>query len=229
LEPIAPEEDFRLSDWLGDEAGYEACLVDLEAASLGTRACREARDHRVKLPIIGLSNRNAYDHWPTARAAWLNGGGDDLVAKPAHPPEVAASLLAAIRRNGADGGSTIVGLNSSDGKRVRMDTAAGTFSVDGLAVYFTSQEARLLSFLMRKHGVVVSKEQIWSSMYPAGRDAADPKIVDVMVCKIRKKLRDHGLPQDFISTIWGRGYLLGDPNASREALGLGPIVTEAIK
>ncbi len=67
---------------------------------------------------------------------------------------------------------------------------------------------------MTRAGRCVTKEMILDHCY-GGMDEPEQKIVDVFVCKLRKKLRDAGAPSDFIETVWGRGYLVRRPAAAR--------------
>jgi len=81
-------------------------------------------------------------------------------------------------------------------------------SPDRQMLHFTSSEATLLAVLAHAKGRLVTKERLYDSMYwrQAG-DGPDAKVIDVVVCKIRKKLLKYQLPMT-LQTMWGRGYQL---------------------
>ena len=90
---------------------------------------------------------------------------------------------------------------------VAVDTMLRIAELDGRPLPLTGSEYAVLEFLMTRAGRCVTKEMILDHCY-GGMDEPEQKIVDVFVCKLRKKLRDAGGPQDFIETVWGRGYLV---------------------
>jgi two-component system cell cycle response regulator CtrA len=72
----------------------------------------------------------------------------------------------------------------------------------------SGKEMAVLELLLLRKGISVAKEAFLTHLY-SGRDVPEIKIIDVFICKIRRKLADHGCP-DLIHTIWGRGYMIRD-------------------
>ena len=86
----------------------------------------------------------------------------------------------------------------------RLDDA-GFVVAGGRFVYLTAQEHTVLSLLHAARGQVIARERILTTLYPIEADEAEIKIVDVIICKMRKKLEPLGVS---IQTAWGRGYRL---------------------
>ena len=77
----------------------------------------------------------------------------------------------------------------------------------------TGKEFAILELLALRQGTTLNKEQFLNHLY-SGMDEPELKIIDVFICKLRKKLQK-ATGQDYIGTIWGRGYLLQDPDAKK--------------
>ena len=95
----------------------------------------------------------------------------------------------------------------------------GSVEVNGNPLQLTGKEYKILELLMQRKGVIITKTTFLDKLY-SGIDEPEEKIIDVFVCKIRKKLEKF-LPsgRNYIETIWGRGYVLREPfsNDSLEA------------
>src|SRR6202045_4487535 len=91
---------------------------------------------------------------------------------------------------------------------VNLDTRV--VSVDGKRVHLTGKEYRILELLSLRKGSTVTKEMFLNHLY-AGMDEPEIKIIDVFVCKLRKKLAQATGGKHYIETVWGRGYALRDP------------------
>ena len=103
---------------------------------------------------------------------------------------------------------------------VNLDTRV--VSVDGERVQLTGREYSILELLSLRKGSTVTKEMLLNHLY-AGMDEPEIKIIDVFVCKLRKKLAQATGGQHCIETVWGRGYVLRDPTAiSDETNAVGP-------
>jgi two-component system cell cycle response regulator CtrA len=83
-------------------------------------------------------------------------------------------------------------------------------SVDNRPLALTAKEYRILELLSLRKGTVLTKEMLLDHLY-AGTDEPELKIIDVFVCKLRKKLAQATGGNHYIVTIWGRGYSLRDP------------------
>jgi DNA-binding response OmpR family regulator len=85
-------------------------------------------------------------------------------------------------------------------------------SVDDQPVHLTGKEYLILEFLSLRKGTIVTKEMLFNHVY---RDMDEPefKVMDVFICKLRKKLSRASGGDQYIKTVWGRGYILGEMTA----------------
>ena len=88
-------------------------------------------------------------------------------------------------------------------------------TVAGTPIHLTGKEYAILELLMLRKGMVLTKEAFLNHLY-GGMDEPEVKIIDVFICKLRKKLAQAGA-DNLIGTVWGRGYMLRDPAAARSA------------
>ena len=158
----------------------------------GFELAHQIRNRR-DLPVIFLTARSAMDD----RIAGFDLGADDYLVKPLAVEELLARVRAVLRRTGRLGATLDVG-------DVLVDEEAGFGSRGGHDLGLTSTELRLLSFLVRHRGAVLSKSQLLTQVW--GYDAYDPNIVEVHISALRRKLEAHG-PR-IIHTVHGLGYRL---------------------
>jgi two-component system, cell cycle response regulator CtrA len=178
---------------------FDAMVLDLRLKDeSGLDVLRRARKHGIRTPVMILSGDLDTD----TKVAALQAGADDYLTKPFKPDELAARLTAIIRRyNGHDRPEIHIGRLA-----LRLDAREARF--DGAVVKLTVKEYALLETLALRKGQAVTKETILTKLY-GGRDEPDPKIIDVFVCKLRKKLS--AITGDsLIRTVWSRGYAIGD-------------------
>ena len=95
-------------------------------------------------------------------------------------------------------------------KKLHVDLANSQARINGKLLPLTPQEFRVLSFLATQKGASVSKDAILNHLY-GGMDEPELKIIDVFICKLRKKLSAATGGDNYIETVWGRGYVLRDP------------------
>jgi DNA-binding response OmpR family regulator len=160
----------------------------------GLALCRELRSRR-DLPIVFLTARDGV----ADRLAGFEQGADDYLVKPFALEELLARVRAVLRRSGR----LAAPLEAGD---VLVDEAAGRANRGGEPLELTATELRLLAFLVRHRGQVLSKHQLLSQVW--GYDAYDPNLVEVHVSALRRKLEAHG-PR-IVHTVRGLGYRL-DP------------------
>jgi two-component system cell cycle response regulator CtrA len=213
IELMLKSEGFRV---YGVDSGEEAAelghLYDYDAIVLGDttdlpwqKVVKALRVAKCKAPIIVVSGLAKIDDIVQA----LGIGADDYMTKPFHKDELVARIHALVRRAKGHAQSRIeVG-------PLLVDLNTRTAKVHGLDVHFTGKEFHLLELFALRLGAVQSKEQVLNYLY-GGRDEPELKIVDVFICKLRKKLARAGAP-DLIETVWGRGYLLRRQALSVEA------------
>lgn len=206
----------EIVDWLIDDF-YEVLIVDLDRSKLGTFFPRIIRKSRLKYPIIGISLTGERDSFSERRAEFLEQGGDDLLRSPCNPRELVASMRAATRRylgSIVDIFRYTENLKGTEYTLV-VNLARSLVSINEEVLYLTAQEMKILITLVENVTRVVSKEIILERMYVNSVDQAEMKIVDVQICKIRKKL-NKVFPGsgNLIQTIWGRGYTIGNKEST---------------
>jgi two-component system cell cycle response regulator CtrA len=91
-----------------------------------------------------------------------------------------------------------------------VDRDSRTASVEGQTVRLTRTEYEILELLSVRKGTALTKEMLLEHLYD-GRNEPEMRIIDVFVCKLRKKLAQASGGQHYIETLWGRGYVLHDP------------------
>jgi two-component system cell cycle response regulator CtrA len=210
----------ELVDWFRD-AAYDAGVIDIERSRLGIYAARPLRAARNTVPLVGISaGGDDGRRWGDHRAMFLENGGDDLLRAPVNPRELVASLLAATRRARGVILDVVVERDIGGGAAFRMNMTTGAVQVAGLDVHLTGKERAVLSMLASRPGRICSKEAVLTNIYGIGADHEPQiKIVDVFVCKLRRKLDElhPGASAQLIQTVWGQGYLFpreGPPAAA---------------
>jgi two-component system cell cycle response regulator CtrA len=89
-----------------------------------------------------------------------------------------------------------------------------TTEINSVRLRLTCKEYDILELLSLRKGSTVSKEMFLNQLY-AGMDEPEMKIIDVFICKLRKKLAVASNGKDYIETMWGRGYMLRDPDQDK--------------
>src|SRR5260221_11227195 len=133
-------------------------------------------------------------------------GADDYLTKPFHKDELVARIHAIVRRSKGHAQSVI----QTGDLIVNLDTK--TVEVNGARVHLTGKEYQRLELLSLRKGTTLTKEMFLNHLY--GRmDEPELKIIDVFICKLRKKLANAPSGKNDIETVWGRGYVLREPHA----------------
>ena len=195
---------------------YEYDLVLSEGgASSSPDLLRRMRAARNATPVIVLCA-----HDSQARVQSLAAGADDVLAKPFDPQELIARMQAIVRRvkGFAEAALTVGPLT------LRQDSHEVT--VNGRDVKLTGKEYAILELLVLRKGTVQTKDAFLNHIY-GGMDEPEAKIIDVFICKLRKKLGVAGA-DNLITTVWGRGYMLKEPRVFAEALSAMPVLPGAI-
>jgi two-component system cell cycle response regulator CtrA len=136
-------------------------------------------------------------------------GADDYITKPFDQQELVARIQAIVRRaKGFSQPTLTVG-------PLTLNLGSREVSVEGRNVHLTGKEYAVLELLTLRKGVVLTKEAFLNHLY-GGMDEPEVKIIDVFICKLRKKLAQAGAG-DLIGTVWGRGYVLRDPSSGSRA------------
>jgi two-component system, cell cycle response regulator CtrA len=185
---------------------YDLILLDLNLPDMnGHDVLRQLRLAKVETPILILSGADDTE----SKLKGFGFGADDYMTKPFHRQELIARIHAIVRRSKGHAQSVI-----ATGKfAVNLD--AKTVEVDGRPVHLTGKEYQMLELLSLRKGTTLTKEMFLNHLY-GGMDEPELKIIDVFICKLRKKLSEATGGENYIETVWGRGYVLRDP-ASAEA------------
>ena len=140
----------------------------------------------------------------------LGFGADDYMTKPFHKDELIARIHAIVRRSQ---GQAVSVVQSGD---LAINLNHKTVEVCGAQVNLTAKEYQILEILCLRKGTTLTKEMFLNQLY-GGRDEPVIKIIDVFICKLRKKLAHACGGANYIETVWGRGYVLRDPDERAEA------------
>jgi len=192
---------------IGKIYDYDIIILDLMLPDIdGYEVLRRLRDARVETPILILSGLSELDN----KVKGLGFGADDYLTKPFEKRELIARIQAIVRRSKGHAKSVI-----KTGKiSVNMDDH--TVEVDGKPIHLTGKEFGILELLSLRKGTTLTKEMFLNHLY-GGMDEPELKIIDVFVCKLRKKLSMACNGENYIETVWGRGYVLRDPDPSEDS------------
>ncbi len=181
---------------------YDLILLDLNLPDMnGHDVLRQLRLARVDTPILILSGADDTEN----KIKGFGFGADDYLTKPFHRDELVARIHAIIRRSKGHSQSII------RTGRINVNLDAKTVDVEGGSVHLTGKEYQMLELLSLRKGTTLTKEMFLNHLY-GGMDEPELKIIDVFICKLRKKLSEATGGDNHIETIWGRGYVLRDPS-----------------
>ncbi len=183
---------------------YDLILLDLGLPDMnGNDVLRQLRLARVETPILILTGSDDTEN----KIRSFGFGADDYLTKPFHREELVARIHAIIRRSKGHAQSVIY-----TGK-IGVNLDAKTVEVGGKTVHLTGKEYQMLELLSLRKGSTLTKEMFLNHLY-GGMDEPELKIIDVFICKLRKKLCEATDGENYIDTVWGRGYVLRDPVAA---------------
>ena len=187
---------------IGKLYDYDIIILDLMLPDIeGFEVLRRLRAARVETPVLILSGLTE----PDKKIKGLGFGADDYLTKPFDRGELVARIQAIVRRSKGHAQSII-----RTGKlSVNLDTR--TVEAGGEPLHLTGKEYGILELLSLRKGQTLTKEQFLNHLY-GGIDEPELKIIDVFICKLRKKLSTATGGDSYIETVWGRGYVLRDPD-----------------
>jgi two-component system cell cycle response regulator CtrA len=180
---------------------YDLILLDINLPDMnGHEVLRQLRLSRIETPILILSGEDGTE----SKLKGFGFGADDYMTKPFHREELVARIHAIIRRSKGHAQSIIkTGV-------IAVNLDAKTVEVDSSPVHLTGKEYQMLELLSLRKGTTLTKEMFLNHLY-GGMDEPELKIIDVFICKLRKKLYEATGGDNHIETVWGRGYVLRDP------------------
>jgi two-component system cell cycle response regulator CtrA len=183
---------------LGKLYDYDIILLDLNLPDMsGYEVLRSLRLSKVKTPVLVLSGMSSIED----KVRGLGFGADDYLTKPFHKDELIARIHAIVRRSKGHAQSVI----TTGDLIVNLDQKS--VEVGGARVHLTGKELQMLELLALRKGSAITKEMFLNHLY-GGMDEPDLKIIDVFICKLRKKLANASQGKNYIETIWGRGYVM---------------------
>jgi two-component system cell cycle response regulator CtrA len=182
---------------------YDLVLLDIDLPYItGLDLLQRVRKLNISVPIIAVSALCGIKD----KIAMLDAGADDYITKPFDHREL-ISRVEAVNRRGFGSSSSVIRFGNIT---VNYETQS-VYLEDGKLVHLTRKEYTILELLLSRKPSVVCKEVFLSHLYHNVCDEPNPKIIDVFVCKLRKKLikaaGDH-YETPKIKTVWGRGYMI---------------------
>ena len=185
---------------------YDLILLDLNLPDMnGHEVLRQLRLARIETPILILSG----DGDTESKIKGFGFGADDYMTKPFHREELVARIHAIVRRSKGHSQSII------KTGQIAVNLDAKTVAAGDTPVHLTGKEYQMLELLSLRKGTTLTKEMFLNHLY-GGMDEPELKIIDVFICKLRKKITTATGGECPIETVWGRGYVLRDPDPVAE-------------
>ena len=206
IENLLKDEGFTLDSARTGEDGaqlgklydYDIIILDLRLPDIdGYEVIRRLRRGGTQAPLLILSGHSDVTH----KVRGLVIGADDYLTKPFNRAELIARSRAIIRRSRGHSQS-IVTIGA-----LTINLENKSVEARGVSIRLTSKEYQILELLCLRKGMILTKEMFLDHLY-GGMDEPQVKIIDVFICKLRKKLMKATKGQNCIETIWGRGYVL---------------------
>ncbi|MCJ2077992.1 response regulator transcription factor [Methylobacterium sp. E-016] len=193
---------------LGKLYDYDIILLDLNLPDMsGYEVLRSLRLAKVKTPILILSGMASIED----KVKGLGFGADDYLTKPFHKDELVARIQAIVRRSQGHAEAVV----TVDDLTINIDKKF--VKVAGTSINLTTREYQMLELLALRKGTAITKEMFLNHLY-GGMDEPEVKIIDVFICKMRKKLANASGGKNYIETVWGRGYVLREGASEMRAM-----------
>ena len=191
---------------IGKLYDYDIIVLDLMLPDIdGYEVLRRLRAAKVETPVLILSGLTESEQ----KVKGLGTGADDYLTKPFNKNELIARIHAIVRRSKGHSESII-----RTGK-LSVNLDGRTVEVGDKPVHLTGKEYGIMELLSLRKGTTLTKEMFLNHLYN-GMDEPELKIIDVFVCKLRKKLAVVSDEEIYIHTVWGRGYVLRDPDGDEK-------------
>ncbi|MBU6497164.1 MAG: response regulator transcription factor [Rhodospirillales bacterium] len=176
---------------------YDIVILDIMLPDTdGYEVIRRIRNSKLDVPIMVISGMNRMP----AKIKAFSIGADEYITKPFDKEEFISRILAVTRRwKGFSQAKIII-------NNIELNTENKEMYVDGKKIHLTGKEYMIMELLMLKKNTIISKEIFLNHLY-GGVDEPEMKIIDVFICKLRKKLKTANV-ENIIGTVWGRGYTI---------------------
>ena len=186
---------------IGKIYDYDIIILDLMLPDMdGYDVLKAFRASKVETPILILSGLAEMEN----KIKGLGFGADDYLTKPFDKRELVARIQAIVRRSQGHAQSEI-----KTGK-ITVNLDARTVHIDNQPLHLTGKEYGIIELLSLRKGTTLTKEMFLNHLY-GGMDEPEVKIIDVFICKLRKKIEKAAGGESYIEPVWGRGYVLRDP------------------
>jgi two-component system cell cycle response regulator CtrA len=193
---------------IGKLYDYDIIVLDLMLPDIdGYEVLLRLRSAKIKIPVLILSGLSS----PEQKIKGLGFGADDYLTKPFNRGELIARIQAIVRRTKGHSESVV------RFDKVTINLESRVVEVNGKKVHLTNKEYAIIELLAMRKGTVLTKEMFLNHLY-GSMDEPEIKIIDVFVCKLRKKLADASNGTNYIETVWGRGYMLKDYEQVQESV-----------
>lgn len=193
---------------IGKLYDYDIIILDLKLPDMdGYDVLKRFRSAKVNTPILILSGMSE----PNDKVKGLGFGADDYLTKPFDRAELMARINAVVRRSKGHAQPII------QTGRLTVNLETQTAYVDDKVLPLSNKEYAIIELLSLRKSVTITKEMFLNHLY-GGLDEPELKIVDVFICKLRKKLAAATGTEKYIETVWGRGYVLRDPDDSSKSV-----------
>ncbi|NKB43044.1 MAG: response regulator [Alphaproteobacteria bacterium] len=185
---------------------YDLVILDLMLPDMdGLEVLRQLRNAKVNTPVLILSGLTE----PTKKVQGFGIGADDYLTKPFNRDELMARIQAIVRRSKGHSQPKV------EGGKLAVHLEDRTAEVEGEPLHLTGKEYGILELLALRKGTTLTKEQFLNHLY-GGMDEPELKIIDVFICKLRKKIANATGGEHYIETVWGRGYVLRESMAAED-------------
>lgn len=182
------------------EGDYDAIILDINLPDGdGFQLAKTIRRLNLPVPVLVVSGRASV----TDKVVALRSGADGYLTKPFDRQELVANLTAIVRRaNGHADSRIITG-------PIIVDLSRHEVKIGKERLNLTSKEYHIMELLSIRKGSTLTKTHFINHLY-GGIDEPEAKIIDVFICKLRRKLNSHTGGKNYIHTVWGQGYVLRD-------------------
>ncbi len=184
---------------------YDMIILGLMLSDMeGFNVLKRLRSAQVETPVLLLSGLDD----AAQKVKGLQMGADDFLTKPFNQEELVARIQAIVRRSQ---GYSVPVINIGN---LAVNLTSRSVELDGRPIWLTRREYALMEVFALRKGMLISKETLLNHLY-GSIDEPEEKVVDVFICKLRKKLAATSDGTKFIRTVWGRGYVMDDPKNNK--------------